>query len=122
MKWYDWYFEVLKKYAVFRGRARREEFWYYVLLNFIISTALYIIGIISPYHLLMVIYWIYALAVFIPGLAVGIRRLHDIGKSGWWILLDFIPIIGWIIIIIFWVTDSQPGENIYGLNPKTIAQ
>lgn len=61
---------------------------------------------------------LYALAVFLPGLALAVRRLHDTGRSGWWMLLGFIPLIGWIVLLIFFVTDSQPGSNPYGPNPK----
>jgi uncharacterized membrane protein YhaH (DUF805 family) len=67
-------------------------------------------------------YLIYALVIFIPGLAVTVRRLHDVGKSGWWYLLAFIPLIGAIILLVWFCTDSQAGTNKWGANPKEIAQ
>jgi uncharacterized membrane protein YhaH (DUF805 family) len=106
----DWYLAVLKKYADFSGRARRKEFWMFVLINFIIGLVL---SFINDY-----LSSLYALAVLIPGLAVSVRRLHDIGKSGWWIFINLIPIIGWIWYILLAVTEGQSGDNQYGPNPK----
>lgn len=108
----DWYVEVLKKYVVFTGRAQRAEFWWFVLINFIIAVVL---GWISE-----TLSSIYGLAVLLPAIAVSIRRLHDTGKTGWWILLNLLPIIGTIILIIFYVQDSDPGDNEYGPNPKLL--
>lgn len=111
------YVGVLKKYAVFEGRSTRSEFWYFVLFNFLIAVAIGIVeGVI--FRGSMVLGILYSLAVFIPGLAVTVRRLHDIGKSGWWILIWLIPLIGWIVLLVFYVTDSEPGVNAYGPNPK----
>lgn len=106
----DWYLEVLKKYAVFTGRAQRAEFWWFVLFNFIIGLLL---GWVSE-----TLSSLYGLAVLLPAIGVGIRRLHDIGRTGWWMLLHFLPIIGTIIMIFFYVQDSEEGSNEYGLNPK----
>jgi uncharacterized membrane protein YhaH (DUF805 family) len=115
----EWYLSVLKKYAEFTGRARRSEFWYFVLFNFIIAIALNIVGyIIST----MALSFIYGLAVLVPGIAVSVRRLHDTGRSGWWLLLSLIPVVGTIVLIVFCVEDSKPGENEYGPNPKGISQ
>jgi uncharacterized membrane protein YhaH (DUF805 family) len=121
----NWYIEVLKKYAVFNGRARRKEYWYFVLFNFIISLILgliegLIIGINGSVHEtnFSVLGLIYSLAIFIPSIAVAVRRLHDTDRTGWWILIGLIPVIGWIIFLIFLVQDSSPGENKYGPNPK----
>lgn len=117
----SWYIEVLKKYAVFGGRARRKEYWFFVLFTLIISIVLSIIDSVigtmssSGTGLLTSIY---SLAVLIPSIAVSIRRLHDTGRSGWWILISLIPLVGFIIILIFTVQDSQPGDNEYGPNPK----
>ena len=116
----DYYKAVLKKYTVFTGRARRAEYWYFVLFNAIISAALNIVshivgdrsGSLSS---------LYSLAVFLPALAVAMRRLHDIGKSGWWLLLILLPLIGWIWLIVLFATDSNLGENKYGQNPKDLA-
>jgi uncharacterized membrane protein YhaH (DUF805 family) len=112
----NWYIEVLKKYAVFSGRARRMEYWMFVLFNFIIAIVIGIVeGILgSPAILSM----IYSLAVLIPSIAVSMRRLHDIGRTGWWLLIAFVPLIGAVVLLVFMVLDSQPGSNAYGPNPK----
>jgi len=112
----NWYLEVLKKYAVFDGRARRKEYWYFVLFNTIINIVLS--GIDSVTTGIGLLAGLYTLAVLIPSIAVSIRRLHDTDRSGWWILIALIPIIGWIVLLIFMVQDGKPGENQYGLNPK----
>ena len=112
----NWYVDILKnKYAQFNGRAHREEFWMFALINFLICLGLAIIG-----HLigLTFLQGLYSLAVLVPGLAVGARRLHDTGRSGWWQLLLLIPLIGLIIMIVFWVMESAPGDNMYGPNPR----
>ena len=118
----NWYLEVLKKYAVFGGRARRKEYWYFVLFNLIISFVLGLIeGLIglapdSPQSILSLIY---GLAVLLPGLAASVRRLHDTGKSGWWLLIGLVPLVGAIVLIVFMAQDSAAGDNQYGSNPKT---
>ena len=113
----SWYFTVLKKYATFTGRATRAEFWYFILFNTIVSFILAILdGIFGTNG---VFYGIYVLAVLIPTLAVEVRRLHDIGKSGWWLLISMIPIIGIIVLIVWFATDSKE-DNQYGPNPKTV--
>ena len=109
------YLGVLKKYAVFSGRARRREFWMFVLINFIVAVGLSVVDMMLG---TIVLGAIYTLAVLIPSLAVGARRLHDIGKTGWWQLIGLIPFIGIIVLIIFYVMDSNPGDNQYGPNPK----
>ena len=118
----NWYLEVLKKYFVFSGRARRKEYWYFVLFNLIISIVLGIIdGIIGTFSAetgIGLLGGIYSLAVLIPCISVSVRRLHDTGRTGWWLLIGLVPIIGAIVIIIFAVLDSQPDENQYGPNPK----
>ena len=111
----NWYLGVLKKYAVFDGRAQRAEYWYFVLFNTIVSFILgFIDGILGTFNVLS---GIYLLAVFIPSIAVGARRLHDIGKSGCCQLIAIIPIIGPILLIIWFATDSK-ADNQYGVNPK----
>ena len=111
-----------KKYATFTGRARRSEFWYFYLFNMIISFSLNILMSAfmgsSMYMVMMVILWLYSLAVLVPNLAVTVRRLHDIGKSGWNFLWVFLPIIGVILLLIWLVKDSSKGENKYGASPK----
>lgn len=113
----DYYLGVLKKYAVFEGRASRSEYWFFALFNFVISIAINVIEIPLQTAILS---WLYALAVLVPSLAVGARRLHDTGRSGWWLLIFLVPILGPIILIIWFVFDSEPGANRYGPNPKTM--
>lgn len=118
----NWYLKVLKQYADFKGRARRKEFWMFVLFNMIFAIIAMIIDRITgltfgelPYG---VFYLIYCLAIIVPSLALWVRRLHDISKNGWMILIAFIPIVGAIWLIVLAVQDSTPGENQYGPNPK----
>ena len=118
----NWYIEVLKKYAVFSGRARRKEYWMFTLFSTIIALVLgFIEGIvgIAPETNQSILVGIYTLAVLIPSIAVSVRRLHDTGRSGWWVLIGLVPIIGVIVLIVFMVQDSNSGENLYGPNPKT---
>jgi len=116
-----WYVDVLRQYAVFSGRAQRAEYWMFFLFNLIIGFVLgFIEGLsgISGDSGMSILGTLYALAVFIPGLAVAVRRLHDTGRSGWWLLLVFIPLLGAIVLLVFFIMDSQPGTNEYGPNPK----
>jgi uncharacterized membrane protein YhaH (DUF805 family) len=118
----QWYTDVIKKYAEFSGRARRKEFWMFALFNVIISIILSIIdniigttfgsanqGVLSS---------IYSLAVLLPSIGVGIRRMHDTNRSGWWILITLVPCIGWIIYIVFAAQEGVAGDNQYGPDPK----
>jgi uncharacterized membrane protein YhaH (DUF805 family) len=111
----NWYLAVLKKYATFSGRARRQEFWMFALINFVIAVILSALDMALGIGLLS---GLYALGVLIPSIAVGARRLHDTGRTGWWQLIALIPFIGVIVLIIFFVMDSNPGDNQYGPNPK----
>jgi uncharacterized membrane protein YhaH (DUF805 family) len=112
----NWYVSVLKNYVGFQGRARREEYWMFVLVNAGIVLALSLLQ--SLLGLGLILSTLYGLAVLLPHLAVGARRLHDTGRSGWWLLLMLIPLIGSIILIVFFVQDSRFGDNQYGPNPK----
>ena len=117
----NWYLEVLKKYAVFSGRARRKEYWMFTLFSFIISCVLvFVEGLAASQGVvtLFVVTGLYSLAVMIPSMAVSFRRLHDTNRSGWWVLIALIPLIGNIVLLVFTVQDSQPNENQYGSNPK----
>jgi uncharacterized membrane protein YhaH (DUF805 family) len=107
-----WKRVVMERYAQFTGRADRAEFWWYFLANIIVYVVLNILIAISS--IFWVLYVIYALGVLIPGIAVGIRRLHDTDKSGWWLLISLIPLIGAIVLIVFWATEGTPGPNRYG--------
>ena len=115
----NWYLEVLKKYVVFDGRAHRTEFWMFTLISVVISIVLALIDVaIGTYGAGGgVLQGIYGLAVLLPSLAVGARRLHDIGRSGWWLLLGLIPLVGIIILIVWWAQESDAGSNEYGPNP-----
>lgn len=124
----EYYVNTLKNnYANFEGRARRSEYWYYVLFYGILYIALYAIaiaGLAMDIPVLGMIggglAMIFGLANLIPNLAVGVRRLHDTGKSGWMLLVGFIPLIGAILLIVWLASDSTPGSNQYGPNPKEI--
>ena len=116
----NYYISVLQNYATFTGRARRAEYWMFTLVNIIIAVILS--ALVAIADVLSILYVLYSLAVFVPSIAVGVRRLHDIGKSGWFILLGFIPLVGAIILIIMFCMDSQPGDNEYGANPKETAK
>jgi uncharacterized membrane protein YhaH (DUF805 family) len=112
----QWYLKVLRNYTNFKGRARRKEYWMFMLFYTIFSLIVTIID--STLHLNEVLTGIYTLVFALPSLAVGARRLHDIGKSGWWQLLGIIPLIGDIILIVMMCKDSQSGPNRFGPNPK----
>ena len=118
----NWYLKVLKQYADFNGRARRKEYWMFVVFNIIfagVAMALdNVLGIAFGVVGYGPLYGLYSLAVLIPGLAVTVRRLHDVGKSGWMIFIALIPLVGAIWLLVLFVTDSNPGENQYGANPK----
>lgn len=114
----EWYLKVVRdNYANFSGRARRSEYWYFLLFNLIILIALFglsaLIGSVG-----MILYVIYALATFVPGLAVVVRRLHDINKSGWYYFVGLIPIVGGIWLIVLLATEGDNGPNQYGPDPK----
>ena len=112
----NWYLTVIKEhYADFKGRARRKEFWMFMLINWVISMVLAIIGGLIHFTLLGSIY---SLAVLVPTLGVGVRRLHDMGKSGWWYLICLVPVLGAIYLIYLWCQDSQAEANEWGANPK----
>jgi uncharacterized membrane protein YhaH (DUF805 family) len=127
----NWYIDVLKKYAVFSGRARRKEYWMFFLFNFIIAVVIGIFsGIATAYDansntsiapIITGISYLYSLAVLLPSLGVVIRRLHDLGKSGWWYFIAFIPLVGGIWLLVLMCTDGQVGVNQYGPNPKEVA-
>ncbi len=111
---------ITNHYADFNGRARRKEYWMFVLFNFVVSLVLGIVmGLISQ-TAANAVSIIYTLALLLPGLSLGVRRLHDTGKSGWFMLIGLIPLVGAIILLVFYCLDSQPGTNEYGPNPKGI--
>ena len=109
---------VLTQYAGFSGRARRSEYWYFTLFNAVLGGILN--GLATQVSFFAVIATLVSLALLIPGLAVSVRRLHDIGKSGWYLLFVLIPLVGAIILLVWDCKDSQPGDNAYGPNPKGV--
>ncbi len=120
----NWYLAVLKKYAVFEGRASRTEFWMFTLFSFIIGIVLGIFdGILHTKgsYGIGALGGLYNLAVLLPSIGVAIRRLHDTGRSGWWLLLILIPFIGWLVLLVFYILESQAGDNPYGPNPHPLA-
>jgi uncharacterized membrane protein YhaH (DUF805 family) len=128
----DWVLEVFSKYAVFSGRARRKEYWYWYFFNFIISIFIAVVSVVInlPFGtetdngigwfglFINLVAIVYSLGIFIPNLAVTIRRLHDTNRSGWSYFISLIPFIGGLILLIYLVEDSTPGDNQYGPNPK----
>ena len=118
----SWYIEALKKYAVFGGRSRRKEYWYFVLFNVIVSLVLSavdaLLGTFSSSTNVGLLGGIYGLAIIIPSIAVSVRRLHDIDRTGWWVLISLVPVIGTLVLLVFAVLDGTPGENRFGPNPK----
>lgn len=119
------YLTVLRKYADFGGRARRSEYWMFVLFNFIVAVITIVLDNLfntavegAGYGLF---YLLYSLAVLVPTWAVTVRRLHDVGKSGWWLFIPLIPVIGSIWLFILLITDGQSGGNEFGPNPKEIS-
>lgn len=121
----NWYLAVLKKYAVFSGRARRKEYWIFVLINILVVYILAMIdnllGTLNTQAGVGVLSGIYSLAVFLPSLGVSVRRLHDTNRTGWWMLISVIPFIGFLVLLFFMLQNSTPGNNTYGANPKNIA-
>lgn len=111
----EMYLKCLHQYADFQGRARRKEYWMFVLFNAIAGAIAATIDLIIGFSIVSTIY---SLAVLVPCLAVTARRLHDMGKSGWMMLVALIPVIGAIWLLVLLVTDSQTGENQWGQNPK----
>jgi len=118
----NWYLHVLKNYATFSGRARRKEYWMFFLFNVLISLGLGVLDVVAGTY--SVEYEtgffsaLYSLLVLIPSIAVSVRRLHDTNRSGWWVVISLIPIIGVLVLFVFTCLDSQPGTNRFGANPK----
>lgn len=111
----EWYIKVLENYAVFDGRARRKEYWMFVLVNFFISIGIGLVeGLLG---LGQILGSLYGLAILIPFFAVSVRRLHDSGRTGWWVLLWLIPLLGTLVLILFFCFEGDAGDNEYGPDP-----
>ena len=116
----QWYLEAIKNYANFKDRARRKEYWLFNLFNILILGTLYLVGSAMESLLLLVVTLIYYFFMLIPSISVTVRRLHDIGYSGWMYLVNFIPLVGGIILLVLTCLDSEANENKYGANPKIL--
>jgi uncharacterized membrane protein YhaH (DUF805 family) len=114
-----WYTDVIKQYAVFDGRASRPEYWWFFLINTVISVLL---DVVIPGSTGQVLGAIYALAVLLPSIGVGIRRLHDTNRTGWWLLVSLVPLVGWIWIIVLLALAGDEGPNRYGPPPGTLRE
>ncbi|EKO3798637.1 DUF805 domain-containing protein [Vibrio harveyi] len=119
---FDWYYRVILNYSNFGGRARRQEYWYFTLVNVLVNLVMGIIDRVIGSVMQMDNFGffgvIYALFIMIPSIAVTVRRLHDSGRTGWWALIAFVPIIGVLVLLYFLIQDSEEGSNQYGANPK----
>lgn len=125
----DWYLEALRRYSQFDGRARRKEFWHFQLFNAMVFISLILldIGFASSASsserdgmaaVMLIPVYLYWFVILVPSLAVLIRRLHDIGRTGWWALLSLVPGVGGLVLLILTCLDSEPGPNAFGPNPK----
>ena len=111
----EYFVDALRRYADFHGRARRKEYWMFILIYMIFYILLAVVdGLLGSIWLTS----LYSLALLIPGISIAARRLHDTGRSGWWQLLVLIPLLGAIVLIVFLVQDSEEGENQFGQSPK----
>jgi len=118
----NWYLAVLKNYVGFSGRARRTEYWMFALFNLIVFVALAILAAVTRSFFFWVLYFLYAVAVLVPGLAVTWRRMQDTGRSGWWILLGLIPFVGGIVLLVFMLLPGTAGPNEFGPDPRSVAE
>lgn len=117
----SWYLLMLKRWNDFSGRSRRKEYWMAALFNLIISVVIVIIDSVLGSQVgngIGILYLLYVLVLLIPNLAITIRRLHDTGRSGWWMLIALIPLVGSIILIVWLATEGTHGDNQYGSDPK----
>lgn len=126
----DWMLMPLKRYADFNGRSRRKEYWMFALFHILAIVALTIVAVIGgmigggdgkmgPLGIVgLVVLGLFALAMIVPTIAVSVRRFHDLGKSGWFYLLSFIPGVGGFIVLVFMCLEGTPGDNVYGPDPK----
>ena len=121
----EWYLAPLRKYSQFDGRSRRKEYWFFSLFNFLalmVLTAMDIgAGVFDAENGVGLLSGIYSVGVFIPSISVSVRRLHDTDRSGWYLLLAVIPVVGAIVLFVLFVLDSEPGENRFGPSPKATA-
>lgn len=115
LRWYLWPWQ---RYAEFDGRSSRKEFWTFYLGNVVLSLLLTTLSGGPGRGLIGLLVLVYALALIVPTIAVIVRRFHDQGRKGWWVLLGLIPVVGGLVVLAFMLVDSQPGDNAWGANPK----
>jgi len=118
----EWFLAALRKYATFSGRARRREYWNYVLFYLLIYVGLLVIdavtGTFSMESELGLLSGLFALGTLVPSIAVAVRRLHDTDRSGWWLLLGVIPLVGAVVLLYFTIQEGDAGHNTFGADPK----
>ncbi len=118
----NWFVSGLKRYAVFRGRAGRPEYWWFTLIYFLISLILGVLDVIAGTYSAEsgagLFSGIFGIALLLPVLAVSVRRIHDTGRSGWWLLIALIPVIGLIVLLVFTLQKGTDGPNAYGAGPE----
>ncbi|MGH9535257.1 MAG: DUF805 domain-containing protein [Terriglobales bacterium] len=125
----SWYLQAIRQYATFNGRARRKEYWFFELFCCLITLGMLLVGFAMSAGYppavargvrggTMALYILFDLAMLLPGLAVSVRRLHDTGRNGLWLLISMVPLVGGIVLLVFFLLDSDPGTNSFGPNPK----
>ena len=118
----SWFLMAPKKYAQFDGRSQRSEYWFFALFYILFGIAATLIdmgtGSYAPQTGFGIVSVLLAIGLFIPSLSVSVRRLHDTNRSGWWLLICLIPLVGAIWILVLMILDSSPGTNRFGVNPK----
>ncbi|MEL7533210.1 MAG: DUF805 domain-containing protein [Bacteroidota bacterium] len=118
----EWYLKSLKSYFDFKGRARRKEYWMYILFHVLILVALGFSSSLAQeamgIDLGVIVLLVYVLGTMIPTFAVMVRRLHDTNRSGWWFMIRFVPLVGDIVLLVFLVSEGDVGANAYGPDPK----
>lgn len=112
---------VLGQFAGFSGRARRSEFWWWYLLSATLPIIVYVLAAVLNSSIVAVLAVILSIVIILPTLAVSVRRLHDTGRSGWWYLIIFVPLVGGILLLVWWALDGEPGVNQYGPSPLSLA-
>lgn len=111
---FDWFKKCIRNYAKFSGRARRKEYWYFLLVQFALTIVAMILDYIIFDSPIVLFYMVVAFGLLLPGLAAMVRRLHDTSRSGWWVFISFVPLIGSIILLVFLASDTKQETNQWG--------